>query len=135
MFKANTIAALATALGLPSAAVTATVARYNTFAASGVDSDFHKRSGLLFPIATPPFYGNSGGMSMLICCGGLRTNAKMQILDNNNQVIPGLYGVGTIVGDMYEGIYTFELPGQNLGGTCLTFGYVTGKYIPANEPT
>jgi succinate dehydrogenase/fumarate reductase flavoprotein subunit len=53
----------------------------------------------------------------------------MQVLDKNERVIPGLYAVGTIVGDMYSNIYTFLAPGHNLGATCVTFGYLVGKDI------
>lgn len=131
--KANTIADLATALGLPADALAATVSRYNSFCASGVDTDFGKRPGCLYPVNTPPFYASTGGIWLLIVTGGLSTNANLQVLDTNDQVIPGLYAVGTLVGDMYEGIYTFVLPGHNLGATCDTFGYVAGQYIVANE--
>ena len=69
-------------------------------------------------------------MPRLLCIsGGLRTNIKMQVLDKNEQVIPGLYAVGTIVGDMYSNIYTFIEPGHNLGANCVTFGYLVGKGI------
>jgi succinate dehydrogenase/fumarate reductase flavoprotein subunit len=53
----------------------------------------------------------------------------MQVLDKNEQVIPGLYAIGTIAGGMYSNIYTFQEPGQNLGANCLTFGYLVGKDI------
>jgi succinate dehydrogenase/fumarate reductase flavoprotein subunit len=53
----------------------------------------------------------------------------MQVLDKNEQVIQGLYAVGTIVGDMYANLYTFLEPGHNLGATCVTFGYLVGKDI------
>jgi fumarate reductase flavoprotein subunit len=66
---------------------------------------------------------------LLCISGGLCTNIKMQVLDKNGQVIPGLYAVGTIVGDMYSNIYTFREPGHNLGAKCLTFGYIVGKDI------
>ena len=62
-------------------------------------------------------------------CGGLRTNVKMQVVDTKNEVIPGLYAVGTIVGDMFANYYTFVPSGINLGATCLTFGYLVGKEI------
>lgn len=97
-------------------------------------TDFGKRPGCLYPVNTAPFHASTGGIWLLIVTGGLRTNANLQVLDTNDQVIPGLYAVGTLVGDMYEGIYTFVLPGHNLGATCDTFGYVAGQYIAANEP-
>ena len=46
-----------------------------------------------------------------------------------DEIIPGLYAVGTIVGDMFANYYTFMPSGINLGSTCVTFGYLTGKEI------
>ena len=61
--------------------------------------------------------------------GWAANNIKMQVLDKSERVIPGLYAVGTIVGDMYSNVYTFLEPGHNLGATCVTFGYLVGKDI------
>ena len=61
--------------------------------------------------------------------GGIRCNVNMQVQDANDEVIPGLYCVGSMVGDMYNNCYSTHFPGHNLGGCCLTFGYLTGKYV------
>jgi predicted oxidoreductase len=61
--------------------------------------------------------------------GGLRTNLKMQVLDKKDKVIPGLYAVGTIIGDMFASYYSFMPSGINLGALCLTFPYLVGKEI------
>jgi len=127
--KGDTIEDLAGKLGLAPTGLAAAVDRYNALCASGVDDDFHKRPELLIPITDGPFYGTEYSPGMLIVTGGLLTNTKMQILDANEQVIPGLYGVGTIVGDMYSNMYTFLMTGVNLGATCVTFGYLTGKAL------
>ena len=130
MVKADTIAELAQRLGLPVAPLNATIERYNGFCKTGVDTEYHKRTALLIPIETAPFYGATSKSPQLLCIsGGLRTNIKMQVLDKNERVIPGLYAVGTIVGDMYANIYTFLAPGHNLGANCVTFGYLVGKDI------
>jgi sortase (surface protein transpeptidase) len=39
----------------------------------------------------------------------------------------------SMVGDMYAGSYNFMIAGHNLGMTCDTFGYLTGRYIVKNE--
>jgi succinate dehydrogenase/fumarate reductase flavoprotein subunit len=130
MMKADTIDELAGKLELPVAPLKATIGRYNGFCKNGRDEDYGKRPGLLLPVELPPFYGEVSKSPWLLCIsGGLRTNIKMQVLDKNDQVIPGLYAVGTIVGDVYANIYTFREPGHNLGATCLTFGYIVGKEI------
>lgn len=128
--KANNIGKLADGLGLDADTLSATVDRYNSFCEKCKDEDFYKRAGLLIPVKKAPFYGQvSNTPDLLMVCGGLRTNIKMQVLDKKNEVIPGLYAVGTIVGDMFANYYTFVPSGINLGATCLTFGYLVGKEI------
>lgn len=128
--RAQSIDALARKLGLPAARLKATVEKYNGFCKQGVDGEYGKRPALLIPVERPPFYGEVSRAPWLLCIsGGLRTNIRMQVLDNSDKVIPGLYAVGTIVGDMYSGIYTFMEPGHNLGANCVTFGYLVGRDI------
>jgi succinate dehydrogenase/fumarate reductase flavoprotein subunit len=130
MVKTETIDELAQKLGLPAAPLKATIEKYNKFCKTRIDEDYGKRPGLLIPVERPPFFGETSKSPWLLCIsGGLRTNIKMQVLDKSEQVIPGLYAVGTIVGDMYSGIYTFMEPGHNLGANCVTFGYLVGKDI------
>lgn len=134
MVKADTPDELAKRLGLPVAPLKATVERYNGFCKTGTDEDFGKRPGLLIPVERAPFYGEiSRSPWLLNISGGLRTNIKMQVLDKNEQAIPGLYAVGTIVGDLYSNIYTFLEPGHNLGAACVTFGYLVGKDIAKSQ--
>jgi fumarate reductase flavoprotein subunit len=129
MVKADTIEGVISALGLPAADAKATVDRYNQFCASGVDEDFFKRKELLVPIGTGPFYGQQGGLMFLTVLGGLRTNINMQVCDDNDQPIPGLYNIGTMVGDYFGNTYNFLVQGNNLGANCVTFGYTTGRDI------
>ena len=130
ILKAESIEKLAEGLGLDSARLIATVDRYNKSCDKGIDEDFFKRPELLIPVREAPFYGQCNSTPrLLIVCGGLRTNAKMQVLDTKGLVITGLYAVGTIVGDMFANYYSFMPSGINLGANCLTFGYLTGKQI------
>lgn len=130
MVKGETVEEVAELLGLPIDETVKAVARYSELAKAGVDEDFHKRPQLLSPITTGPFYGMKyKGEDMLTIMGGLRTNADMQVCDADDNPIEGLYNVGTMVGDMYSNLYTLLVPGFNLGSTCLTFGYLTGKSL------
>ena len=130
MVKGDTVEAVIEQLGLPMEATKATIDRYNGFCATGVDEDYHKRPELLVPITEGPFYGaNLGKPAFLTVLGGLRTNIKMQVCDENDQPIPGLYNIGTMVGDFFANMYTFRVQGHNLGANCVTFGYLTGRDI------
>ena len=131
--KADTLEELTEAAGLPKETLD-TIARYNELCTAGRDEDFHKGAEYLAPIKTGPFYAATKDTpDAMTVLGGLRTNEFMQVCDKTGAAIPGLYNVGTMVGDLYAGIYTFQLCGVNLGAACLTFGYLTGKHIAENE--
>lgn len=131
--KADTLEELVAALGLPNEAL-AEIEKYNRFCEAGVDEDFHKRKEFLIPVSTGPFYGKKiTDFTVLCVLGGLRTNQFMQVCDESDEPIPGLYNVGTMVGDSFANAYTFQIPGLNLGMNCVTFGYLTGKHIAENE--
>lgn len=121
-------------LGLPMEQTLETIRKYNEYCDAGYDPEFHKQAKELCKINMDgPFYAGIAGPALLTVLGGPRTNENMQICDDNDEPIPGLYAAGTMVGDMYANMYTFYLEGINYGGVCTTLGYVTGKYIAANE--
>ncbi|HEY3425556.1 MAG TPA: FAD-dependent oxidoreductase [Negativicutes bacterium] len=126
-FKADTIEQLCEVMGLPVAETVASVKRYNELCKAGEDKDFYKDASLMIPVETGPFYGSKGKATFMTIMGGLRTDANMQVCDEKDTPIPGLFNVGQMVGDMYANIYNFAIPGHSLGGNCLTFGYVLGK--------
>jgi len=128
--KADTIEEVAEQLGLDPEAVRATVDRYNQLCDDGFDEDFLKRADYLKAIRNPPFYGQFSPKPMIhIVTGGIRTNAKLQALDENDTPIPGLYMAGTIIGDFFAGYYSFMPSGINLGALCVTLPYVLGKEL------
>ena len=120
-------------LGLPRKAAAEAVGRYNSMCREESDSDFHKKAKYLQEIKEAPFYG--GAMSdtyAFTVLGGPRTNQYMQICGEDDVPLPGLYAAGTMIGDMYANCYNFRIAGHNYG-CCLTFGYLTGKYIAEHE--
>ena len=118
--------------GTDPAALAETVSRYNELCAAGADEDFGKPSEFMIPLEKGPFYARYGGPSFLIATGGLRTDTAMRVLDENDEPLPGLYAAGTIVGDMYAN-YDFALGGIHLGGNCMTFGYIAGETVVADN--
>lgn len=130
IFKAESLQELAQKLGLDGETLQSTVDTYNGYCETGVDEEFFKRPGLLVPVKKKPFYGQPCTTPwFLLATGGLRTNLKMQVLDTRDEVIPGLYVIGTMVGDMFANYYSFMPSGICLGATCITFGYLVGKEI------
>ena len=130
--KADTVEELVAQLGLPEATVD-TVNHYNELCAAGQDTDFYKSPEKLISITDGPFYGCSYKPMLLVVLGGTRTNIDLQALDANDEPIPGLFNVGTMIGDFYSGVYTFAMEGMNYGATCITLPYLLGRDLAAGK--
>jgi len=126
---ADTIAELAEKIGVPGERLAATVARFNEFAAVGIDGDFGRGdeafdrafSGGASPLVSidrPPFHAAAFGISDLGTKGGLRTDTAARVLDAFGNPIPGLYAAGNTMaapsGTAYPG-------GGNPIGTSMLF--------------
>ena len=138
--SAPTLQALAAKLGLDGHALSATVTRFNGFAQSGTDEDFHRgensydlmygdvRLGpnpCLASIAEAPFYAVQVYPGDIGTKGGILTNADACALDTEGRVIPGLYAIGNCsassMGRYYPGA------GATLG-PAMTFGFVAANH-------
>ena len=82
---------------MPPATLEATVARYNEFVDSGIDTDFGKPAPA-HKIMEPPFHAAWATPTPHDSRAGLRINAKCQVVDRTGQVIPGLYCGGESAG-------------------------------------
>jgi len=145
--RSATLDGLAEAIGVPAGALAATVTRFNRFAETGVDEDFHRGEtpydiyiatelpamfGLeattrvgspnpcLIPIETGPFYAAQVGLGDLGTKGGLRTDADARVLRRDGSVIAGLYAAGdTMAAPSGE---AYPAPGTPIG-TSMVFSY------------
>jgi succinate dehydrogenase/fumarate reductase flavoprotein subunit len=133
MVKGSTLPEVVGKLGLPADRTLATIGRYNALCRAGNDADFHKKAKYLQEIKDGPFYGGLiSQYRFFSVLGGPRTNHRMQICNENDEPIKGLYAAGSMIGDMFANCYNFRIAGHNYG-CCMTFGYLTGKYIAGNE--
>lgn len=130
--KADTLEELVSQLGLPDSTLD-TIERYNELCDAGEDEDFHKPAEKLIGITDAPFYGCSYKPMLLTVLGGIRTNENLQALDADDQPIPGLFNVGTMIGDLYSGVYTFAMEGMNYGCACVTLPYLLGRDLAAGK--
>jgi fumarate reductase flavoprotein subunit len=121
--QADTIEDLAVKMQVPTEAFKETVQRYNDLAKEGKDKDFGKRADRMPPIEQPPFFAGLTKQEFLIVLGGLNTNIRLQPLDADNQVIPGLYLAGNTVGNRFAIDYPVVCPGLSHG-----MAYVTGRF-------
>lgn len=123
--KANTIEELGKKMGVPIPTFKATVARYNELARMGKDLDFGKRPDRLTTIDKPPYYAGKGGYELLVVMGGLNVNTRLQPLDKDWEVIPGLYVGGNVIGNRFAVDYPLICPGIS-HSMALTFGRLAG---------
>lgn len=126
--KANSLEELAKQIGVPVSTFTTTTSRYNELAKQGKDLDFGKNPSKLSTLENGPFYAaNLAGL--LICnLNGLRINTKMEVLDKDHKVIPGLYAAGNDSGSFFAFNYPELLGGIALGRTA-TFGRLAGLIV------
>ena len=103
-FSADTIAELAKKIvnpyqykPVPADALEATVAKYNSFVEMGKDPDF-KKPAPMYKIQKPPFYAAWSTPILHDTLTGLKINRKCEVVDINDQVIPGLYAAGESAG-------------------------------------
>ncbi len=135
-YKAWSLDALATSIGVPAAALRTTVSRFNSLALNGDDTDFGRGdsaydhyytdpailpNSCLAPLWLPPYYAFRIVPGDLGTKGGLRTDARARVLRADGTVIPGLYAAGNasaaVMGHSYAGA------GSTIG-PAMTFGYV-----------
>ena len=115
--------------------------RFNGFARTGVDEDFHrgasandryysdpraKPNPTLGPIETAPFYAIPVTPSDLGTKAGLVTDTGGRVLDDGGKPIPGLYAAGnsasTVMGTRYAGAGATIAP-------AMVFGFLAGEAI------
>ena len=121
-----------------------TIARFNEFAKTGIDLDFHRGefpaddppvpadlrseypNPAMYPIAsTGPYYAVLIAGGTLDTKGGPKINTHGQVLDTHGQAISGLYGAGNcIASPAGEGYWS---PGGTIG-PAMTFGAIAGKH-------
>ncbi len=125
--RADSLADLAAATGLPAEALSATVERYNGFCASGVDEDFGRGADeydtfftagtgpnkALTPVDQAPYYAARFVLSDLGTKGGLVTDTVGRVLRPDGAPVPGLYAAGNSAASLFGGVYPG--PGAPLG--------------------
>ncbi|MCQ2557258.1 MAG: FAD-dependent oxidoreductase [Ligilactobacillus sp.] len=120
----DSIKALATDVGIDPQTLEATVARYNELCEKGVDEDFHKNSANMIKI-TAPYYLVRLPQICTDGYTGAKINENAQVLDEDNQVIKGLYACGSCADSQMTGINYFGCGTSLL--TCGVYGRAAAK--------
>lgn len=126
---APSLALLAEKLAVPADALEATVAEFNracgagTFAPLAPDGLCTRnlspaKSNWARPVVTPPFTAYPIICSIVLTFGGLKVNSSAQVINNQGDVIPGLYAAGETMGLYYK---------SYVGATSVLKGAVFGR--------
>ena len=102
-------------IGADSEMLHSTVKEYNKFCDQGHDGIFVKERRLLTPLREPPYYAMKCQTVMLTTIGGIKINHHMEVLDQKDEVIPGLYAVGNDAGGWETETYNLNLSGSSFG--------------------
>ena len=134
--KGKSLSDLAREMGVDPATLETQITHFNEHAVNGEDPEFHRGEAAydrmygdarhqpnpcLRPLTEAPFYALPIYPGDIGTNGGLRTNARAQVVDDAGMPIPGLYAVGnnaaSAMGESYPGA------GVTIG-PAMTFGYI-----------
>jgi fumarate reductase flavoprotein subunit len=126
LWSAASLADLANRMGILTAGLQRTVARYNAAVDAQHDPDFG-RQFLPGRIEQPPFYGVWSQAAMLMSREGLRVDTGLRVLHPSGAPIRGLYAIGEILGaSQFMGD---SFVGGMSVGPCITLGRLVGQRL------
>ncbi len=141
IIQADTLEELAAKVGLPADELTSTVERFNGFARTGVDADYHRGESAydkyygdptnkpnpnLGELSQPPYYAAKMVPGDLGTKGGIRTDVHGRALRDDGSIIEGLYAAGNVSAPVMG--HTYPGPGGTIG-PAMTFGYLAALHI------
>jgi succinate dehydrogenase/fumarate reductase flavoprotein subunit len=114
---------------MDAATLTQQVETWNRYCVTGHDPDFHAEPDTMGALRTPPYYAiplYPGGPNTK---GGLRANARREVLDWDDTPIPRLYAAGEICS-----VFQFVYQGGGNLAECIVFGRIAGKNAAEETP-
>lgn len=126
--KTDSVTDLAKKLNLPD--LEETITHYNDACQKGEDPDYHKNANYLVSVDQGPYYAFELGIGAFCTMGGLKVDLDNRVLNDDGEVIEGLYAsgndaAGMLVGDTY---------GPNMPGTEGGYAFYSGRHS-ANTAT
>lgn len=123
--EAGTIEELAGKIGVPAAALSATVETFNDAVENGAAPRADPpKATLAFKIEKPKFYAFTPLVpGVTLTFGGIMINANAQVLETDSRIVPGLYAAGEGAGHVF---YDDYIGGGSLAN-CLVMGRIAGR--------
>ncbi|HJX13102.1 MAG TPA: FAD-dependent oxidoreductase [Dehalococcoidales bacterium] len=108
----------------------ATIDEYNRFCERGHDELFDKDRRYLLALRTPPYYAVRCHLCFLTTVGGIKINHRMEVLNGQDEPIPGLYAGGDTTGGWEGDTYCIRLTGTT-SGFAVNSGRIAGENAAA----
>lgn len=119
--QADSIAALAEAIGADPSILERTIEKFNLYAQQGEDWEFDRSAETMSEFGSGPFYAFPMVARILNTQGGPRHNANSQVMDVQGNPIPHLYAAGE-----FGGFTAKNYQGASNMTECLVFGKIAG---------
>ena len=113
-------------IGAPPETLTTTIAEYNCFCDKRYDQMFVKSPRFLMPMRSPPYYAVKCCQAFLNTIGGIKINHHMEVLNDHEKPIPGLYAAGVDTGGWESDTYCIILAGATFG-FAINSGRIAGE--------
>ena len=117
----ETYAELGKAMGVDEAAFAETMKTWNGYVAAKNDPDFG-RTSFANKLDTAPYYAIKVTAGVHHTMGGLKINTNTEVLNENGEVIPGLFAAGEVTG----GVHGANRLGGNAVADFTVFGRIAG---------
>ncbi|MBN1177291.1 MAG: FAD-dependent oxidoreductase [Dehalococcoidales bacterium] len=112
---AGTWGAIADWIGIDPLTLEKTINEYNACCKKGHDGIFAKSAQYLLPLENPPYYAIRGMVVLLDTIGGVRINERMEVLNKDNEPVPGLFAAGVVTSGWESEVYCSELSASAFG--------------------
>lgn len=128
VFVADSIKKLADKLSIPSKTLQATITEYNKACDENQDRIFAKNSRYLLPVKDKKIYAIKCTFHIFATLGGIKINHNTEVLNDNFEIIPGLYAAGNCAGGIYGSNYEIFTTGGALG-FAVNSGRIAGETL------
>jgi fumarate reductase flavoprotein subunit len=102
-------------IGAPPDTLKAEIEAYNNACVNARDPIFAKDRRYLVPLVSPPYYAIRCCISLLTTHGGIKVNHRMEVVDNDDNPICGLYAAGVDAGGTDFDTYNIHLTAHSFG--------------------